>query len=244
MPRLYYEERGSGPALLLLPGALGSALTDFGPQLDALSADFHVIAADPRGYGPKRSSERSFPLDFLQRDADDMADLMASLGIDTFFAAGWSDGATTAVLLTLSHPHCVNKLVIWGGNSFASLEDVALLDSVRSIDSWSPRMRSNLEAVYGGGLQDLWSRYCDAIAAIQRAGGEICRRRLHQIRCPTLVLHGDLDPLVPPIHPRVFREEIPGARYYSFPSGRHNIHLAQASEFNRVVREFLLESPS
>jgi valacyclovir hydrolase len=239
MPPLHYEDRGSGPALLLLPGALGSGRTDFGPQLEAFSDAFRVIAPDPRGYGQSRPPEREFPPDFLERDARDMADLMAGLGIERFYAAGWSDGATTAVLLALACPERVRKLVIWGGNSFFTAEDVERLEAVRSLDSWSSRMRASLEALYGEGLQDLWSRYCDAIGAITRAGGEICRARLHEIRCPTLILHGEQDPLVPSVHPQVFVEGIAGARLYRFPEGRHNIHLAFSREFNRVVRGFL-----
>jgi len=241
VPRLHYEDRGSGHPLLLLPGALGGGLTDFAPQLDAFSAHFRAIAPDPRGYGRSRPPERDFPLDFLERDARDMAALLDGLGVPHFHVAGWSDGATTAVLLALACPDRVTKLVIWGGNSFFADEDVERLERVRHLSAWSARMRSALQGVYGDSLQDLWSRYCDAITAIRRSGGEICRTRLHLIRCPTLILHGDLDPLVPAIHPQTFRANIPGARYYAFPDGRHNLHLAHTGEFNRVVGEFLRE---
>ena len=78
--RVHYEDRGTGPALLLIPGALGSARTDFGPQLEELPAHFRVIAADPRGYGRSRPPERDFPLDFLERDAAGMAALAVSVG--------------------------------------------------------------------------------------------------------------------------------------------------------------------
>ncbi len=217
--------------LLLIPGALGTARTDFGPQLEEFSAHFRVIVAD---------LHRDYPRNFLERDAADLAALLTGLGVETFFAAGWSDGATTAVLLALAHPERVKKLVIWGGNSFCSAEDIERIETVRNLAAWSPRMRESLEAVYGDGLQEVWSRYCDAIGDLYRAGGEICRERLGQIQCPTLILHGDQDPLVPAFHPQVFREGIAGSQYYSFPGGRHNIHLVHAAEFNRVVREFLL----
>lgn len=218
--------------LLLIPGALGTARTDFGPQMEEFSAHFRVIAPD---------LQRDYPRNFLERDAADLAALLTGLGIETFFAAGWSDGATTAVLLALAHPERVKKLVIWGGNSFLSAEDIERIERVRHLSAWSRRMRESLEAVYGDALQDLWSHYCDAVGDLYRAGGEICRERLGQIRCPTLILHGDQDPLVPAFHPQVFREGIAGSQYYSFTEGRHNIHLVHAAEFNRVVRGFLLD---
>ena len=34
--RLYYEDHGHGPPLVLIPGALGTAQSDFGPQLEQL----------------------------------------------------------------------------------------------------------------------------------------------------------------------------------------------------------------
>ena len=236
---MYYEKGGTGKPLLCIPGALGSGDTDFGPQLEGLSASFRVIAPDPRGYGQSRPPERDFPLDFLQRDAEDMAALMTALDASSFTAAGWSDGATTAVLMALAYAERVEKLVIWGGNSYVSAEDAARIESVRSLSSWSRRRRESLDAIYGESLQSLWDRYCDAIQAMYRAGGEICRKQLHRISCPTLILHGANDPLVPGFHPQVFQQEIRNSRHYAFPEGRHNIHLAHAAEFNRVVLEFL-----
>ncbi len=239
--RLYYEERGEGDPLLCLPGALGTGATDFGPQLEDWSLDFRVIAPDPRGYGRSRPPERNFSLGFLQRDAADMAALMAALGHASFFVAGWSDGATTAVLMALAYPERVRKLVIWGGNAYTSAEDIEAYEKTRWVSSWSARMRERMEALYGQKLQELWSGWCDGMRAIYEAGGEICRRRLYLVRCPTLILHGEKDPLVPNFHPRVFQKGIPHARLHVFPEGRHNIHLFYAEEFNRIVREFLKE---
>lgn len=78
---LYYEKVGQGPKVLLcLPGALGSTRTDFGPQLEQLQESFTVIAFDPRGYGKSIPPNRSFPLDFYHKDADDAFGLMQQLG--------------------------------------------------------------------------------------------------------------------------------------------------------------------
>jgi valacyclovir hydrolase len=122
--RLYYEERGQGSPLLCLPGALGTGATDFAPQLEELSQHFRVIAPDPRGYGKSRPPERNFPLDFIQRDCDDMAALMAALGCQSFAAAGWSDGATASALMAVTYPERISKLIIWGGNAYLSAEDM------------------------------------------------------------------------------------------------------------------------
>lgn len=241
---LYYEMRGAGPPLLCIPGALGTGTTDFSPQLESLSAHFTVIAADPRGYGRSRPPERSFPYNFLQIDADDMAALMTEIGYERFMVAGWSDGANVGALMAISNPERIVKLVMWGGNSYISVEDVKRIEAVRSLSAWSKRMRDQMEAVYGDYLQSLWASYCDVTQANFRAGGEICKQRLYLIRCPTLILHGENDPIVPGFHPRLFNDHIPNSSLYLFPEGKHNIHIARADEFNRIVLEFLSDTGS
>jgi len=178
---LHYEDRGEGAALVLLPGALGTSETDFAPQMEHFSRRFRVIAPHPRGYGQSRPPKRDFPLDFLQRDADDDAALLDALGIRTCFALGWSDGANTAALLALARPDLVAKLVLWGGNSYLAEEDLKLYRESRSIETWSRRMRAPFEAVYGEELQPLWSAWCDAMEEMYAAGGKMFQERLTRL---------------------------------------------------------------
>ncbi|MBV8843930.1 MAG: alpha/beta hydrolase [Bryobacterales bacterium] len=246
MPRLsvrgiefHFEDCGGGPPLLCIPGALGSGATDFGPHLEGFSRHFRVIAPDPRGYGQSRPPERDFPRDFFERDAHDMAALMSACGCEVFNVAGWSDGANVAMLLAALYPSRVRKLAIWGGNSYISAEDDDRLQRIRLVHNWSRRIREPLEATYGDRLQELWSRYCDGLHDLYLAGGEICRDKLHLIRCPTLILHGALDPLVPEFHPRLLAQRIAKSSLKTFPDGGHNFHLLLADEFSAAVKTFL-----
>lgn len=241
---LHYEQQGAGSPLLCIPGALGTGTTDFAPQLADLSAHFTVVAPDPRGYGRSRPPTRTFPHDFLKIDAEDMASLMTALGHERFMVAGWSDGANVGALLAIGYPRRVTKLVIWGGNSYISEEDVTRIESVRLLSAWSERMRARMLSVYGDTLQNLWAAYCDVTRANFNFGGEICRQSLRLIRCPTFILHGEDDPIVPGFHPRLLNEHIQDSRLHLFPEGKHNIHLAYADEFNRLVLEFLSASYS
>ncbi len=236
---LHYEEGGHGFPILCMPGALGTGRTDFGPQLADWSSRFRVIAPDPRGFGQSRPPQRDFAVDFFLQDAHDFAFLMTQLGCETFHVAGWSDGANAAALLAAEFRDRVAKLAIWGGASYISREDFEGLERIRLISSWSTRMRQTLEDVYGDSLQAIWNAYCDSIRNRFESCPEICRRQLRAIRCPTLILHGALDPIVPGFHPQIFCDEIPSAQLHVFPLGRHNFHLAMAGEFNRVVLAFL-----
>src|ERR1700748_547679 len=95
---IHYEELGSGEALLCIPGALGTGSGAFHTQLSPLSQSFWVIAPDPRGYGQSRPPARDYPLDFYDRDADDLHALTSALGIRRFNIMGWSDGANIGSL--------------------------------------------------------------------------------------------------------------------------------------------------
>lgn len=236
---LYYEEQGRGTAVLCIPGALGSGTSDFRSQLEVWSSQFCVIAPDPRGYGRSRPPDRDFSGDFFTRDALDMARLMEGLGHRTFHVAGWSDGGNSAVLLAARFPEWVSKLVVWGANSYFTQEDVDHIERTRPISGWSSRMRTNLEAVYGSSLQSIWSGYCDGIWQRFQAAPDVCRKELGFIRCATLILHGEQDPIIAPVHPHVFHDGIKGSQLHVIPEGRHSIHLTHADEFNRVVLAFL-----
>lgn len=70
-------------------------------------------------------------------------------------------------------------------------------------------------------------------------GGDICTSALKKIDCPTLVVHGQKDPLVPEFHPEYLHANIRGSKLHVMPEGRHNLHLRYADEFNSLVKAFL-----
>lgn len=240
---LYYEQTGKGDhTVLLLPGALGSTRTDFGPQLKSLNKDrFTVVGWDPRGYGQSRPPDRDFPLDFFERDAKDAVDLMKALGFRKFSLLGWSDGGMTAIIAAARNPGLVNKLVIWGANAFVLKQDLELYNAVRDTSKWSPRMSKPMEEVYGADLfAKTWGAWVDGISQFEkRPEGNICMEYLPLISCPTLIIHGEKDPMVPGFHAQYIFKHIRGSRLHLMPEGKHNLHLRYAAEFNKMVEDFL-----
>jgi valacyclovir hydrolase len=237
---LHAEQAGQGAPLLLIPGALGTGAGDFAGQIDWFAArGFAVIAPDPRGYGKSRPPERDYPLDFYQRDAGDLFALMSALGHDRFSIIGWSDGANIAVLMAAERPKRVERLVIFGGQSFLTAEEITAFNAIRKISAWSPRAAEAMRAVYGEALDGLWERYVDGQEALFEAGGNLYRDRLTRVRCPAFVLHGARDPLVPAFHPEAIHKAIAGSRLHIFPEGKHNIHQRYAEDFNLLVHAFL-----
>ncbi|XP_063056723.1 valacyclovir hydrolase [Engraulis encrasicolus] len=242
---LYYQQTGEGDhAVLLMPGALGSGETDFGPQLKGLDKKrFTVVAFDPRGYGKSRPPARDFPPDFFHRDARDALKLMQTLGFGRFSLLGWSDGGITALIAAALSPASMRKMVVWGSNAYVSQEDLDIYNSVRDVSRWSERMRRPMEEMYGAEyFKNTWSAWVDGISQFtQNPQGSICLELLPQVSCPTLVVHGQKDPMVPSFHPQALLRHIPNARLHEMAEGKHNLHLRFADDFNRLVQDFLLE---
>src|SRR5437762_2203359 len=135
-----YQRAGQGTPLLLIPGALGTGAGAFPGQIDWFAKrGFDVIAPDPRGHGKSRPPERDYPLDFYYRDADDMLALMQALGHDRYAVMGWSDGANAAVLMAAQKPQAVTQLVVFGGQSYLTAEEIAAFDAISNVSDWSPQ---------------------------------------------------------------------------------------------------------
>ncbi|XP_073939079.1 valacyclovir hydrolase isoform X1 [Castor canadensis] len=213
---LHYQLTGDGShAVLLLPGMLGSGETDFAPQLKSLSKTlFTVVAWDPRGYGHSRPPDRDFPMDFFERDAKDAVDLMKALQFKQVSLLGWSDGGITALIAAAKYPSYISKMVIWGANAYVTDEDDRIYQGIRDVSKWSEKARKPLETLYG---YDYFAKTCekwvDGIKQFKHLpDGNICRHLLPLIQCPTLIVHGEKDPLVPRFHADFIHKHVKDSR--------------------------------
>ena len=79
------------------------------------------------------------------------------------------------------------------------------------------------------------------IPALSSLTGYPLRERLHGIACPTLVVWGANDRIVPVRDAAVFAAEIPGARKVVFAETGHVPMIERPARFNRLLAEFLGE---
>ncbi|KAL4234873.1 hypothetical protein ACF0H5_006515 [Mactra antiquata] len=241
--RLHFEMTGDGDHnVILMPGALGSTRTDFNQQLTHFNKeDFTLIAIDPRGYGQSRPPDRDWPLEFLQRDAEDAMELVRKLNLTKVSLVGWSDGGISAMVAAARYPNIVDKLVIWGANAYITKKDMEFFESIRDLDNWSERMRVPFLAMYGEKyFRTQWSNWVDAYENYcTKRNGDVCMGDLEKIKAQTLIIHGLKDALVPLEHPDYLHHNIKGSRLYIMPEGKHNLHQKYYREFNFLVEHFL-----
>jgi pimeloyl-ACP methyl ester carboxylesterase len=105
---VYYEIHGTGQPLILLHGGVGS-IEMFGPVLPQLAQGRRVIAVDLRAHG--RTADVDRPLSY-EAMADDVAALVAHLGLEKTDIMGYSLGGAVALQTAFRHPHRVRKLVV------------------------------------------------------------------------------------------------------------------------------------
>ncbi|MFI6169658.1 alpha/beta fold hydrolase [Nocardia sp. NPDC051052] len=123
---LYYEVRGTGPVLLLLPGSGGDAAV-FDPIADILAVHFTVVTLDPRGYS-RSVLDSAEPVDQLvavQRDdAYRLLEALTPAGEDAYVFGG-SGGAVIALDLLTHHPERLRLVIAHEPPCFAVLADAA-----------------------------------------------------------------------------------------------------------------------
>ncbi|TDQ46127.1 alpha/beta fold hydrolase [Actinorugispora endophytica] len=108
--RLHYEVRGSGPLLLMIPGAPADAGALAG--LAACLADrFTVVTYDQRGLSRSVLTEPPADSD-VAVFGDDAHRLLDALGEGPAYVVGNSGGALTALDLAARHPGQVRALVV------------------------------------------------------------------------------------------------------------------------------------
>jgi pimeloyl-ACP methyl ester carboxylesterase len=105
---LYYEIHGTGAPLILLHGGFG-ATGMFGDLLTKLAAQRQVIAVDLQGHGRTADIDRPLRNEHM---ADDIAALIAHLGLGTASIMGYSLGGGVTIQTAIRHPEIIDRLIV------------------------------------------------------------------------------------------------------------------------------------
>jgi pimeloyl-ACP methyl ester carboxylesterase len=247
--RTRVQVRGDGPPLLLVSGLWGQVpmWDDLLPHL----AGFRTVAFDPPGVGATEMPRWPYTIPRLARFATGVLD---AVGIATADVLGVSLGGAVAQQLARSGPDRVRRLVLVS-TSHGALgvpgRPGALVRFLRPTAYASMRdLERHAGAMFGGRLRaepQLVRRWHfrpprDLRAyAFRLAGtaGWSSLPYLRRLRTPTLVVHGDDDPIVPLVNARVLAGLIPDARLHVVRGGGHVLLLDSAAEVAPVVTSFL-----
>lgn len=106
--QMFYEIHGQGEPLILLHGGVAASEV-FGPNLSELAKSRQVIAVHLQGHGRTKDIDRPLRCEFM---ADDIAALIAYLGLGKADILGYSLGGGVALQTVIRHPTSVRRLIV------------------------------------------------------------------------------------------------------------------------------------
>lgn len=235
-----WRSGGRGRPLLLLNGWTASGLVWPAEWVAHLERRFRVIRPDNRGTGSSGDMSAPFTIADL---ADDAHRVLEAHCADRAIVLGLSMGGMIAQELALRHPDSVSHLVLVGTRpptpAHVPAEFATLAGALRP-----PEKGRSLEEHY----RVKWSQACAPgfpernPHLMQEIVGQILRRptprsvvyaqacavaawrgprRLGSLDVPTVVVHGDQDPLMPVGNGVRLARLIPGAEYVELPGVGH-----------------------
>ena len=178
--------------------------------------------------------------------AGDVAGLLDTLDLPRAHVVGVSLGGMVAQAMAIAHGRRLTSLVSMMSHPNASLLFVGLPHA--TIKLLQPPARSRADAVARqveffrtvgsraffrdeGGVAERAGKAYDRcyhppgfarqLAAVLATGD--LRARLRSVECPTLVLHGSVDPIIRAVHGRETARAIPGAEFRLIPGWGHDL---------------------
>jgi pimeloyl-ACP methyl ester carboxylesterase len=257
------------PTLLMLHGGPGSDHSIYRPAYSALADIAQIVYLDHRGNGRSEDGPREGWN--LAQWGDDVAGFCDALGIASPIVLGASFGGMVALAYATRHPAHPSKLVListaaaggeyrerrvelferFGGPEVAALARRRFLEvqghpDQASLDAWARLALPHYTRVKRD--PDMARRAVNRSEVLRwftRPGGEgdsyDMRGDLHRIRCPTLVLGGEDDP----IHPIESQADIAAAlpahlvRFERFADCRHAVVTDAPERAMAVIRQFI-----
>ena len=259
---IHYDIFGeSGPAVLLVMG-LGSRGDNWTPISRALAGrGYRAIQFDNRDVG--RSSRLSGGRYEIADMAGDAAGLLDHLGVREARLVGISMGGMIAQELAVRFPERFSRLVLvatWPGGDVAKKPDTPVLADLAALargedrSAAEARLSAFYRAITGPSFVQknpelLEMAVAFALESAPEADG-LMRQiqaisrfsvadRLGEIRAPTLVLHGDADPLIPHENGELIARRIPGARLHTLRGVGHLVPLEAPLETYGALLDFL-----
>ncbi|KOG28302.1 MULTISPECIES: alpha/beta fold hydrolase [Streptomyces] len=248
---VFYEDRGTGPALLLVHGHPFDH-TMWQPQIDRFSRTHRVIAPDLRGYGNTPLGAMTHSTD-LGEFAEDLVELLDELRIEDCVLAGLSMGGQIAMELYRRHPERVRGLVLADTFPAAETEDGkkarnAMADRLlrEGMHGYADEVLDRMVAPYNTHAAPhvhRMMRATDPVAAAAALRGRAerpdYRETLAAATVPALVVVGRDDTYTPVADAEEMHALLPDSTLVVVERAAHLPNLERTEEFDAALAAFL-----
>lgn len=264
--RMTYRTGGEGPVLLLIHGMAGSATT-WKHVMPILCRRFRVVAPDMPGHGDSAKGAGDYSLGNLASSLRDL--LVALGHERATIVGQSLGGGVAMQLAYQFPERCERLVLVSSGglgrevNALLRALSLPGAEAVLSLGCSAPIQRT-IERAAGlaarVGLQpeprieELWRSYASlgdpetrqaflrTLRAVIDAGGQAvsAASRLHlAAACPTLIIWGGADPIIPVEHAHEAHAAIPGSRLEIFEGIGHFPHVESPARFVEVLETFV-----
>ncbi|MFI9009068.1 3-oxoadipate enol-lactonase [Actinosynnema sp. NPDC053489] len=246
----HYELSGPPDApVVVLGNSLGTTTRLWDRQLPLLHRRFRVLRYDHRGHGGSAAPPGPYRVDDL---ADDVLELLDTLGLARVSYCGVSMGGMVGMWLAGHAPERIERLVLCcTAAGFPSarpwLERAAAVRGSGTgsvapsvVGRWftpafrerSPEVVAAFEAELSEVDDEGYAGCCEALAAAD------LRSVLPAIEAPTAVVAGVADSATPPECGRFVAESVPGASFHLVP-GAHLANVEAADAVSAILERHL-----
>lgn len=258
---LHYEKSGKGAEAIIFIHGNFASWRWWAPQLSSLPATFTAYAPDLRGCGDSDQPESGYDMESL---IDDLAGLVNHLGINNFHLVGHSLGGAIVQEYCLRFPEQIKTLTLVApapADGLARLKNrkqhsllgelfapERIFRSFSSMNLHKPMLKLALRRSMPG--SEHWSEFGMLLDTATSMSTEAFSGYLHllqewknrapeNIKCPVLLIHGLIDPVVPATELVPMAAQFPDCRLVSWPNVGHAPQLEQPETFSWVLYRFI-----
>jgi 3-oxoadipate enol-lactonase len=251
--QMFYQTKGEGIPTVFIHG-LGSNHKIWMNQINSLSQDLYILAADSRYHGLSTVNGEVFKGYTIEYLARDWIGLLRSKADRKAYLVGLSMGSAVAMQITLECPELVSGLILI--EPWASCDD----EHRSRLESWIDMMERDqdlnrfnetlIRHYFSKSFIENFPERVRTYANIRSEQGlsvdiqdcHAClafdiRKRLNEIEVPTALIYGEFDVLIPPYHSRLLKREMPRAFEVRFKDCGHMPLIECPEEFNHLIRK-------
>jgi len=244
------------PAILLIHGAAASMVGWESDLCERLAAGGRfVIRYDQRDTGRSTTTAGGRPAYDLRDLADDAVGILDALGVERAHVVGRSMSGGTALILAIDHPERVASVTFMSTTTGDDDLPGPTRDFLDAVDTSAPDGDDRtarvewvvdvIRAYHGASrlfdehhvrrhVEIDMERAIDPTAGANHFAIETPGPRdggFADVAVPTLVVHGELDPVFPLAHGLALRDAVPGARLVVLEGAGHELPPARWDEF-------------
>jgi pimeloyl-ACP methyl ester carboxylesterase len=249
--KIRYLKAGSSKNNLILIHGLGASAERWEQVIPNFSSRYTVFVPDLIGFGYSDKPNTDYTLEFFAKFIESF---LQTLGLEKTTVIGSSLGGQIAVEYTTNNQKNVDRLVLVSPagamkQSTPALDayiTAALYPDQTSAQNAFTMMTGSNKEVSPHIIEDFIQRmklpnakfaFMSTILGLKNAP-EITAK-LEIINVPTLVVWGELDPVIPVKYAEHFVKKIRDCRFYQMESCGHTPYVEDPNNFVKIVLEFL-----